>query len=129
MSSPKTALVTGAAARIGACTAARGRSRNRLHHRRSVLTEMPVSAQNASRVWPLASKRLTSARHSSRLRNVSASSVVPTSTIRNRMRSGVMRTMLISRADSVTGVMSPNRASGGSWPPAWKGTAIPFSTM
>ena len=42
-----------------------------------------------------------------RLRSVSTSMVVPTSTIRNMKRNGVMITMLVSRADSDTGVMSP----------------------
>ena len=42
-----------------------------------------------------------------RPRVVSASSVVPTRTIRNSTRSGVMKTMLTSRAVSLNGVMSP----------------------
>ncbi len=46
-------------------------------------------------------------RNCCRLRSVSASIVVPTSTIRNKKRSGVMMKMLTTRALSVTGVMSP----------------------
>ena len=42
-----------------------------------------------------------------RLRSVSTSIVVPTNTIRNTNRSGVINRTLVMRADSVTGVMSP----------------------
>ena len=47
------------------------------------------------------------ARNSSRLRWVSTSTVVPTSTMRKRKRSGVMTRVLVSRATSEYGVMSP----------------------
>jgi hypothetical protein len=46
-------------------------------------------------------------RNSSRERAVSASRVVPMRTIRNMMRSGVMKRMFTRRAPAVTGVMSP----------------------
>lgn len=38
---------------------------------------------------------------------MSTSSVVPTSTMRNSTRSGVMTRTFTSRAESLTGVMSP----------------------
>ena len=46
-------------------------------------------------------------RHSSRVRSVRTSSVVPTRMIRNSTRSGVITKMLVNRAASLTGVMSP----------------------
>jgi hypothetical protein len=42
-----------------------------------------------------------------RVRSVSTSRVVPTSTIRKTTRIGVISTVLTSRAVSVTGTMSP----------------------
>ena len=42
-----------------------------------------------------------------RVRSVSTSKVVPTSTIKKTTRIGVIRNVLTSRAVSVTGTMSP----------------------
>ena len=58
-------------------------------------------------VWSFKPLLQIRSRKAVRVRSASTSMVVPTRMIRNRIRAGVISTVVTSRASSVTGVMSP----------------------
>ena len=72
-----------------------------------MIAARPLVPKPQTMVWPFKVLLQIRSRHAIRVRSASTSSVVPTRMIRNSTRAGVTSSEVVSRALSVTGVMSP----------------------